>query len=213
MVLLDFAFSSFFSGFGLYTPLFDQKKYPWEVLPNIEQFINTFRNDASTLGYKEVEENIFIGSGVFVDSTAKIQGPAIIGHNSSIGHAAFVRGGVLIGENVNIGHATEVKHSVINSNSALAHLNYVGDSIVGSNVNISGGATLANFRFDKREIVVKHEEKIIPTHLKKFGSIIGDNSQIGVNAVLNPGTILAKDTIVYPLTFVRGCHLTSTIIS
>lgn len=212
MDLSVFEYPSFFSNSGIYTSLVEQKKYPWDYLPEIEQFIQSFRDNAKELGYSEEEQHIYIGKNVQIDSTAKIKGPAIIGHNSNIGHAAFVRGGVLIGENVNIGHATEVKHSIIFSNSALAHLNYVGDSVVGGNVNISGGATLANFRFDKKEIVIKHEGKIISTHLQKFGSVIGDNSQIGVNAVLNPGTILAKNTLVYPLTFVRGCHINSQII-
>lgn len=108
---------------------------------------------------------------------------------------------------MHIGHATEIKHSIVLSNTALAHLNYVGDSILGSGVNLSGGATLANWRFDKKDITVRGEGFEIPTGMEKLGSIIGDESFIGVNAVINPGTILSKKTLVFPLVSVKGVHL------
>ena len=115
-------------------------------MPNIKKYISEFKDSLLFDGYTETMEGVFIGRNVTIDNEARISGNAIIGHNTTIGHAAFLRGDVMLGDNVHIGHATEVKHSIILSSSALAHLNYVGDSIVGSNINISGGATLANRR-------------------------------------------------------------------
>lgn len=205
----SFSYTNFFSDPGIYKELFEQFDYPWEALPSIEQFIESFKKSEHSKDFTEISENVFIGKDVTVDDTARISGGAIIGHNTIIGHAAFVRGGVLIGENVNVGHATEVKHSIILNGAKLAHLNYIGDSIVGSNTNVSGGATLANWRFDKKEVVIKNDSEGIPTHMEKMGSVIGDDSFIGVSAVINPGTVLAKNTLVFPLVSVKGTHLTS----
>lgn len=208
MMSQPFLYTNFFSDAGIFTELFEQFEYPWEALPNIEQFISTFTKSEHFSDFTEISPNVYVGKNVTIDDTARISGSAIIGHDTIIGHAAFVRGGVLIGENVNVGHATEVKHSIILNGAKLAHLNYIGDSIVGSNTNVSGGATLANWRFDKKEVMIKTEGEGIPTHMEKMGSVIGDDSFIGVSAVINPGTILAKKTLVFPLVSVRGTHLT-----
>ena len=205
-----FSYKDFIDETGDFTSLFESVTNVWEVLPKIEDFIKEFSKTPQASEYTQISENVFVGKDVVIDSTSKIDGMAIIGHNSTIGHAAFVRGGVLIGNNVNVGHATEVKHSVILSNSALAHLNYVGDSIVGNDVNVSGGATLANFRLDRKSVDVKIGDTRIPTGLEKFGSVIGDGTIVGVNAVLNPGTILAKKTIIYPLVVVKGAYREAT---
>ncbi len=205
-----FSYTEFFNNAGHFKPLFEEGHNVWEVLPKIEEFIHEFGKSEEAKEYTEVSENLFIGKEVVMDNTSRIDGPAIIGHHSVIGHAALLRGGVLIGCNVNVGHATEVKHSIILSDTALAHLNYIGDSTVGSNCNISGCATFANWRFDKKEVMIKNENEKIATHMDKLGSIVGDESFIGVNAVLNPGTILAKKSLVFPLTAVRGTHREST---
>ncbi|MBI2622689.1 MAG: hypothetical protein HYW64_01170, partial [Candidatus Levybacteria bacterium] len=157
-------------------------------------------------------KNIFIGKDTLVEDYAVIKGPAIIGKNCFIGHASYLRGGCILGDNVHIGHGAEIKNSILLNNAIAAHLNYIGDSIIGSNVNISGGAMLANFRFDKKSVTIKTENKRIDTGLSKFGAILGDNSTIGVNAVLNPGTLLGKNTIVYPLTSVKGVHKDGEVI-
>lgn len=206
-----FNYSNFFSNTGILQDTFDSCLYPWEVLKKLEEFIDRFDDIAESAGYTRMRDGVYIGRGVTIDDTARIQDKAIIGHGATIGHAAYLRGGVILGEGVHVGHATEVKHSVILEKSALAHLNYIGDSIVGAGANISGGATLANWRFDKKEILIKHGDERLPTGLDKLGSIIGDNSFIGVNAVLNPGTVLAKDSLVFPLMSVKGTHLTAEV--
>jgi len=208
----QFHFSNFFSDTGIFNFLFENTKYVWEAIPKIDEFILNFKNSSLSEGFTEISDGVFIGKNVEIDSDAKIVGRAIICDGATVGHSAYLRAGVLIGENVKVGHATEVKHSIILSGSKLAHLNYIGDSIIGSNVNVSGSATLANWRFDKKEIEIRTGEQKIPTGMEKFGSVIGDDSFIGVNAVLNPGTILGKKTLVYPLVAVKGVHASSETI-
>jgi len=208
----NFSSTQFFSNTEILNGFFEKAQYAWEVLPQIEEFIRTFKDNPESKNYTEISENIFIGHNVVIDDTAKIKGVAIIGDNSIIGHAAFLRGGVIVGKNVNVGHATEVKHSIIMSNAALAHLNYIGDSIVGASCNISGGATLANWRFDKKEIEIKNGDSRIPTGMDKFGAIVGDGCFVGVSAVLNPGTVLGKECLVFPLVSVSGTYPESSKI-
>ena len=164
----------------------------WEVLPRLALYIG---------GQKTIGEGTVVEEGVF------IKGPAIIGKNCTIAHGAYIRENVIIGDNVHIGHGVEVKNSIIIGNSAVAHLSYIGDSIIGSNVNVGGGAKTANFRLDGKSIQIKVDGQLIDTGLMKFGAIIGDGAKIGVNAVLNPGTILGKNCLVYPLVSVVGVHI------
>lgn len=155
-------------------------------------------------------KNIFEGVEIVWEIIPKIEkftkGKLIKGKNCKIAKSAFIRGGVILGDNVIVGHAVELKNCIIMNNTNIAHLNYIGDSIVGEYVNIGGGAMLANFRLDAKPVHIKHKENKISTNLEKFGAVIGDNTKIGVNAVLNPGTILGKNCQVYPLTSVIGYH-------
>lgn len=201
-----FYYSNFFSNTGIFEELFQKCDYPWQVMPMIGDFILNFEQTKYFEGFTKISDKVYVGKNVEIDDTARINGGAIISSNTTIGHTAFIRGNVLFGENVHVGHATEVKHSIILENSALAHLNYIGDSIVGGDNNISGGATLANWRFDKKIIEIKNGETRISTNMDKMGGILGDNCFIGINAVINPGTILAKNSLVYPLVSVRGTH-------
>lgn len=203
---------AFFEGTKPFERLFENSVNVWEVLLKLDEFISGFKKSSFSSDYTEIQENVFIGRNVKIEDGAKISGKAIVGHNSYLGHASLFRSNILIAENVNIGHAVEVKNSIILSNSAAAHLNYIGDSIIGNNVNVAGGAICANFRLDKKNVDVKFENERIETNLQKFGCVIGDGSQIGVNSVLNPGTILGKKTTVFPLTSVKGVHADNEII-
>lgn len=207
----QFHFSQFFEETGILKDFFESRQYPWEVMPHISEFIDNFAKNLPS-DYQQISEGVFIGKNVMIDDTARIKGKAIIGHGATIGHAAFLRGDVVIGEDVNVGHATEVKHSIILARAALAHLNYIGDSVVGSDSNISGGATMANWRFDRAIVTVKNGDERISTGMEKFGSIIGDGTFVGVSAVINPGTVLAKKTLVFPLISVSGSHLAQSTI-
>lgn len=202
-----FSYINFFEQPDLLQEVFEKYEYPWEVLPNIEKFINDFKNSEYSKNFSEIEKNIFVGKNVSIADTAKISGSAIIGDNATLEHAAYLRKGVIIGDNVRIGHAVEVKNSIILSGTTLGHLNYVGNSVIGSNVKIAGGVILANLRFDKKDVTVQFENEKILTKMRKFGSILGDNCFVGVNAVLNPGTVLTKECIVFPLVSVKGTYL------
>jgi UDP-N-acetylglucosamine diphosphorylase / glucose-1-phosphate thymidylyltransferase / UDP-N-acetylgalactosamine diphosphorylase / glucosamine-1-phosphate N-acetyltransferase / galactosamine-1-phosphate N-acetyltransferase len=178
----------------------------WEVLPKITSFISGLFNNGAVKPNYHNSSDIYVGNGTIIEEGAKILGPAIIGKNCVVRHAALIRENCLIGDNVIIGHATEVKNTILLNDAVLAHLNYVGDSIIGNNVNISGGVIAANFRLDKQSISVLSGKQRIDTGLQKFGAAIGDASMIGANAVLNPGTILGRNSWVYPLTSVKGVH-------
>lgn len=186
--------------------IFDNTNSVWEVLPNIGKYIDSFFRKRILVGNYKGKKNVFIDEGSIVQEGVEILGPAMIGKNCIIGHASLIRENCLFGDDVHIGHGVEVKNSIFLNMSVAAHLNYIGDSIIGNNVNISGGAMLANFRLDGRPVIVRTGREKIETGLAKFGSIIGDDSKIGVNAALNPGTILGKKTIVYPLVSVTGVH-------
>ena len=170
-----------------------------------------FKSRQLKANYKD-EQNVFVGEGTIIQEGASIVGPAIIGKYAFIGHASLIRGNCIIGNNVQLGHAVEAKGSIFLNDSKAAHLNYVGDSVIGNRVNISGGAILANYRLDKKDIMVDDGVNKIETGLEKFGAILGDGSNVGVNAVLNPGTILGKNTTVYPLISVKGAHKDNEII-
>lgn len=209
----DFRTEKFFdlSTFA-YRDIFTDTNYVWEVLPKIKEYIEMqFKSGQLKANYKD-KENVYIGEGTIIQEGVTIVGPAIIGKYVLLGHSSYVRENCIIGNNVQLGHAVEVKGSIFLDDSKAAHLNYVGDSIIGGKVNISGGAILANYRLDKKPIMVIAGENKIETGLEKFGSIVGDRSSIGVNSVLNPGTILGKNTLIYPLICVKGVHKDNEII-
>jgi len=176
--------------------LFEGVDFVWEAIPRISNFIEQ----------KTKKKKIIIGKNTIIHKTAVIQGSAIIGENCYIGPHTFIRENCIIANNCHIGHGVEIKNSILLPGAIPAHLNYIGDSIIGSNVNFAGGSIAANFRLDRKNVTVKDGKKIIDTGLLKFGAIVGDKSVIGVNSVLNPGTILGKNTIIYPLTSVTGVH-------
>lgn len=195
-----------------YRDIFSEINFVWEVLPKIKDYIEMqFKTGSLKPNYKE-QNDVYIGEGTIIQEGATIEGPAIIGKYALIGHGSFIRQNCIIGGNVQIGHAVEAKGSIFLTDSKIAHLNYIGDSVVGNKVNISAGVILANYRLDKKAVMVIDGENKIETGLEKFSSIIGDSSSIGVNCVLNPGTILGKNTTVYPLISVKGVHKDNEII-
>ena len=184
--------------------IFENIERPWDVLSKIEAFI--VRSGVGLSGFKKAQNKIFVGKNVEVDALAKIHGPALIGENSKVGPGVLLRGGVIIGENCNIGHGSEVKHSVLGNNTNVAHLNYVGDSIVGSEVNIAAGSVLTNYKngvYDL-EVYAEIEGKKVGTGLEKFGDLLADWVKLGSNVVTKPGTMVGKNTLVYPLSLISG---------
>ena len=196
-----FATNQFFniSGFEL-SDIFEEISVIWEAIRKIEKFVQVH------LSKKLSKGNVVIGKGTVVEKGAFVKGPAIIGKNCFIAHGAYIRENVIIGDNVKIGHASEIKNSIILNNTHIAHFNYIGDSVIGNNVNFGAGAITANFRLDGKNVSVKHKNVKIDSRLTKFGAIVGDGTKIGVGAVLNPGTVLGKNCVVYPLINVFGVY-------
>ena len=183
--------------------IFKDTELPWNYLGKIEEFIG---NNKNLPGFKKSQGVILVGTDVEIDDQSNIQGPALIGKNTKIGPGVLIRKGVIIGENCNIGHGSEVKHSILGNNTNVAHLNYVGDSIIGNNVNIAAGTMLANYKNGARdlEVYVDLEGKKTGTGLKKFGAVLGDGVKLASNVVTNPGTLIGKNTLVYPLASIKG---------
>lgn len=196
----------------LHSNIFEGTNNAWEVIPEIKNYLEKqFKKGLVKANYKN-SDNVFIDEGTTVMDSVVIIGPAIIGKNCLISSSVLIRENCIIGDNVNIGHACEIKNSIFLNNSTAAHFNYIGDSIIGNTVNLAGGAIIANLRLDKKPATVNLGHKKISTGLLKFGSVIGDNCNIGANAVLNPGTILGKDSTVFPLTSVSGHHPDNHVI-
>ena len=149
-------------------------------------------------------ENVFIHKTAVVAPTAFIAGPCIIGKNTEIRHCAFIRGSALIGENCVVGNSTELKNVILFDNVQVPHYNYVGDSILGYKSHLGAGAITSNVKSDKTLVAVKNSSDKIETGLKKFGAVIGDGVEIGCGSVLNPGTVIGRNTNIYPLSCVRG---------
>lgn len=190
--------------------LFEQTENPWEILPIIKKEIISIGKSLND-DYEEVDENIWIHKSVIIYDTATIIGPCIIGENTEIRPGAFIRENVIIGDNCVIGNSSEIKNSIIFDNAQIPHFNYVGDSILGYKAHMGAGAITSNLKSDKTNIVIKGKENI-ETNLRKLGALLGDNSEIGCNAVLCPGTIIFPNSNVYPLTMVRGVIEENSIV-
>lgn len=154
--------------------------------------------------YLEKRELISIGKGTVIEPGVLIQGPCIIGKNCVIRHGAYIRESVILGDGCHIGHSTELKHSILLNHAAATHFVYVGDSILGDSVNLGAGVKCANLRLDRRDVPVHIDGKKIKSGLKKFSAIVGDRVQIGCNSVLNPGTLIGRESFAHPLMNLKG---------
>lgn len=184
--------------------LISKYKYPWEVLPQIGKFILDIGPKLDPEIYEKKGENIWIAKSANIMPTAYIKGPAIIGEEAEIRHCAFIRGNAIVGNNAVVGNSTELKNVILFNKVQVPHYNYVGDSILGYKAHMGAGSITSNVKSDKKLVIVKNGDKTIETGLKKFGAMIGDNVEIGCGSVLNPGTVIGRNTNVYPLSSVRG---------
>lgn len=184
--------------------LFESFEYPWEVLPEIGKFIIELGNTLDKEIYEQKGENVWIAKTAKVMPTAYINGPAIIGENSEIRHCAFIRGNAIVGNNAVVGNSTELKNVILFNEVQVPHYNYVGDSILGFKSHMGAGSITSNIKSDKRLVVIKNGEKCMETGLKKVGAMVGDNVEVGCGSILNPGSIIGKNTNIYPLSSVRG---------
>ena len=185
--------------------LFEGKTYPWEVLPEIKDFILKLGKTLDPEEYEYKEGDIWIARSAEVAPTACINGPAIIGKNTEVRHCAFIRGNDIVGDGCVVGNSTELKNVVIFNCVQVPHYNYVGDSVLGYKSHMGAGSICSNVKSDKQLVVVKDKEEKVETGLKKFGAMLGDHVEVGCGSVLNPGTVIGKNTNIYPLSSVRGC--------
>lgn len=192
--------------------LFKETNYPWEVLPYIKDYIITLGNNLDKDNYTEIEDHIWVGSNVEIDKLSTIIAPCIIDDNTIIRPGAYIRGNAIIGKNCVIGNSTEIKNAIIFDNCQLPHYNYIGDSILGYHVHLGAGVILSNLKNDGTNIDIKYKGKKVSTGMRKMGSVIGDSTEVGCNSVLYPGTIIGKNTNIYPLTRVRGIINSNSIV-
>ena len=178
--------------------------YPWEVLPNIESFIIELGKKLPKDEYNEISENVWVHKSANIFPSAYIKGPAIIGENTEVRHCAFIRGKALVGNNCVVGNSTELKNVILFNNVQVPHYNYVGDSIWGYKSHMGAGSITSNVKSDKKLVVIKNGTEKIETNMKKVGAMIGDCVEVGCGSVLNPGSVIGKNTNIYPLSSVRG---------
>lgn len=188
----------------IFPELFENINYPWEVLPKIKDFIKekglSLSND-----FEQIDEFVWVGKNVTIEKTVTIKGPAIIGHETELRHCAYIRENVIISNGVTVGNSTEIKNSLLFDKVQVPHFNYVGDSVLGYKAHLGAGVILSNVKSTKDNIKVTLDENdYLSTGLRKFGAILGDNTEVGCNAVLNPGTVVGRNSIIYPLTSARG---------
>ena len=178
-------------------------EYPWQALSGIKALILTL---GPQLGeeYTEVSPQVWVHNSAKVAPTAYLGAPCIIGAGTEVRHCAFIRGSALVGENCVVGNSVELKNVILFDNVQVPHYNYVGDSILGYKSHMGAGSLTSNVKSDKTLVVVKNGSEQIPTGLKKFGAMLGDHVEVGCNSVLNPGTVIGRNTNIYPTSCVRG---------
>ena len=187
---------------ALIAPLFEGVEYPWEVLPRLKDFLWRLIRDGIE-GYTEISEGVLVGEGVKIYPTATIEPPAIIGKGTVVRPGAFIRGSFFCGEDCVLGNSSEYKNCILLDKVQTPHYNYVGDSVLGNRAHTGAGTICSNFKADGRNVVV-HGDEDYETGLRKLGGILGDGADVGCGAVINPGTVIGRNTQVYPLSSVRG---------
>jgi NDP-sugar pyrophosphorylase family protein len=202
-------------GHTAHSKLFENQGYVWDALKQIASYLQ-FRLKPEILGELVgkpfISNAVFVGSGTVIEAGAVLKGPAWIGENCQIRSGCYVRENVIAGDGVVMGNSCEFKNCILFDEAQVPHFNYVGDSILGHRAHLGAGVILSNVKLDHREIHVTANDGSIATGLKKFGAVIGDRTEIGCNAVINPGSVLGRDSIVYPGANFRGVLPASSIV-
>lgn len=197
--------------------LFTGVRWVWQALEHLKGYLATLplgkiEHVETSYAYLVHPELISIGEGTIIEAGAYIRGPCVIGKNCHIRHGAYIRGDVLIGNNCVVGHTTELKHCILLNHARAAHFAFVGDSILGNDVNLGAGTKCANLRLDDQPVQVRHAGELLSTNMRKFGSILGDSVQLGCNVVVNPGTLIGKKSKCFPSLNIGGCIPSDSLI-
>lgn len=195
--------------------LFDNSVQIWDVLNQIGSYLRFRLKPAmfgKLVGRPFVSESVYVGHGTVIENGATIKGPAWIGNECEIRSGCYIRENVIVGDGVVLGNSCEFKNCIIFNEAEIPHLSYVGDSVLGYKAHLGAGVVLSNVRLDRGEISVKHQQQVISTGLRKFGAIVGDRAEIGCNAVVNPGSIIGRRSLVYPLAHVSGVVPANSIL-
>lgn len=184
--------------------LFAGAEYPWEVLPKIHDFIIELGKRLPEEFYEKRGEDIWVAKSARVAPTACLNGPLIIDEEAEIRHCAYIRGNAIVGKGAVVGNSTELKNVVLFNKVQVPHYNYVGDSILGFKAHMGAGSITSNVKSDKTLVTVKGKEDFLETGLKKMGAMLGDCVEVGCNSVLNPGTVVGRNSNIYPTSMVRG---------
>lgn len=184
--------------------LFESITYPWEALPRIKDFILELGEKLDRNIYDRVDDDIWVAKSAKIAPSASLNGPLIICEDAEVRHCAFIRGSAIVGKNAVVGNSTELKNCILFDNVQVPHYNYVGDSIYGYKSHTGAGTIASNLKSDKSLVSVFCDGEKVETGVKKFGAMIGDFVEVGCNSVMNPGTVIGRNSSVYPLSFVRG---------
>ena len=185
-------------------PLLESVDYPWEALPKIKDFIIELGKTLDPEIYEQRGENIWVAKSATVFPSAYLGGPLIICEDAEVRHCAFIRGSAIVGKGAVVGNSTELKNSILFDGVQVPHYNYIGDSILGYKAHTGAGTITSNLKSDKSLVTVLCDDDKVETGVKKFGAMLGDFVEGGCNSVLNPGSVVGRNTNVYPLSFVRG---------
>ena len=185
-------------------PLLERYTYPWEVLPHIKEFIIKLGETLPADIYERISDDVWIAKSAKIFVSAYIGGPCIIDEEAEVRHCAFIRGSAIVGKNAVVGNSTELKNVILFNRVQVPHYNYVGDSILGFKSHMGAGSITSNVKSDKTLVVIKNGEQMIETGIKKVGAMLADDVEVGCNSVLNPGTVICRETNIYPVSCVRG---------
>lgn len=198
------------SGINYIDELVFSKEFPWMILKGIQSYVVS-KIEQGMEGFTLIDEGVLVGQNVKIAKTATIIGPTIIGHNVEIRPGAYIRGSVIVGDECVVGNSSELKNAILMRHAQVPHYNYVGDSIVGNYAHMGAGSILSNLKSDGKNIIL-HGEEEHETGLRKIGGFLGDHADIGCGSVLNPGTVIGKNTQVYPLSMLRGIFKEDSIV-
>lgn len=190
--------------------LFSECEYPWEMLPKIKDLLNSLL-ESGIEGFTELKPGVLVGRDVKIANFVTIEAPAIIGHGTEIRPGAYIRGNLITGENCVLGNSSEFKNCILLDKVQVPHYNYVGDSVLGNKAHMGAGSICSNLKSDGKAVVI-HGDTDYETGLRKIGGILADGADIGCGCVINPGTVIGKNTSVYPLTALRGVYPANSIV-